>query len=145
MLQTCKVLSHPAGALLFDVRNCVEMRKSGPDIANLLHEVGKEIMSDRRLHEFGGWTLDNTKANCAAMRELALLVPEWVNVGCIAHGMNVVVRDFCKVVKSSGRGATTFGVEWMEDANERVNTIVTACKIPPLHAIFSFRNKFCME
>jgi hypothetical protein len=75
------------------------------------------------LHEFGGWTLDTNKANYAAMRELALLVPECVNVGCIALGMNLAVRDFCKVVKSRGRGATTFGVEWMEDANERTSTI----------------------
>jgi hypothetical protein len=47
MLQTCKVLSHPASALLFDVRNCAEMRKRGPDIANLLHEDCKDILYDR--------------------------------------------------------------------------------------------------
>jgi hypothetical protein len=95
------------------------------------------------MHEFGGWALDNTKVNYAAMRALVLLVPEWVNVGCIAHDMNLAVRNFCKVVKSRGRGATTFGVEWMQDANEHA-PLLTTCKIPPLHAIFisSFGTSF---
>lgn len=113
------------GALPFDVRNCGEMRKSGKDIANLLHKVGQQIMSetDRPLSDFGGWTVDNTKANYAAITELADMVPEWVNIGCAAHGMNLAMKELCKVTKTRGRYASTFGVSWMADVTEHANTV----------------------
>jgi hypothetical protein len=56
------------GANLFDVRNCSDVRKNKEGIAELLKETAVEIMgSEENAAQFGGWTIDNTRTNKAAI------------------------------------------------------------------------------
>jgi hypothetical protein len=102
------------------------MRKDAIAIAELLLDVGTEIMgSVERAGRLGGWCLDNTKANMKAMRILAQpdKRPMWVNVGCIAHGTALAMKDFCTVRKTAGRHSITWGVPWLADINDKANCI----------------------
>jgi hypothetical protein len=63
------------------------LRKNGEGIATLLEEVGVDIMEgDDKAEGLAGWVIDNTRANMSAISILANQRPEWVNVGCTAHG-----------------------------------------------------------
>jgi hypothetical protein len=89
------------------------MRKDGAAIADLLLRVGIEIMGGvEGAGRFGGWCLDNTKANITAISILAEhdKQPAWVNTGCIAHGTALAMKDFCTVKKTSGRYSRMWGV-----------------------------------
>jgi hypothetical protein len=113
-----------AGALLYDVRNCSDERKDGEGIARILSAAGIDIMGDTAgAAEFGGWCIDGTKANRSAIRLLEEEHPSWINTTCVAHGGALAIKDFCKVVKTTGRYSKTYGCVWIKDVNERANTI----------------------
>jgi hypothetical protein len=79
-----------AGAYIFDVSDCTEFCHDGRGIAEVLLEVGCNVVGGKEhASKFGGWTLDNTKANHSAMKELAgnEVSKKWINVGCIAHSL----------------------------------------------------------
>jgi hypothetical protein len=100
------------------------MRKHGIDIANLLESVAFEIMGgETSASGFGGWVLDNTKANMSAIEILEDRHPEWINVGCIAHGTASAIKDFCDFHKTKGRNSLTWGVEWLHDVHRQANII----------------------
>jgi hypothetical protein len=81
---------------------------------------GKEHAS-----KFGGWTLDNTKANHSAMKELASKEAsrKWINVGCIAHSMATTMKDFCSYSPGRGSKPQNFGVKWLSSLNATANMI----------------------
>jgi hypothetical protein len=100
------------------------MRKHGQDIADLLESVAFEIMGGKdNASGFGAWVLDNTKANMLAIEILEDRQPEWINVGCIAHGTASAIKDFCSFQKTKGRNSTTYGVEWLHDVHRQANII----------------------
>jgi hypothetical protein len=86
------------GALLHDLRDCSDLLKNESGIAKVVSEVGAEIMGGmQNAAGFGDWVIDNTRSNHAAIRSLEETRPEWVNVGCIAHGTALAIKDFCKL------------------------------------------------
>lgn len=110
------------GALLFDVRNCSDIRKNKEGIAELLEETAVKIMGgEEKAAQFGGWTIDNTRTNKAAISILEDKRPDWINLGCVAHGTALAIKDFCKVVKTGGRNSTTFGCKWLKEVNDEAN------------------------
>jgi hypothetical protein len=59
------------GALLYDVRDCSDIRKNESRIANLLSQTGAEIMGGvQHSAGFAGWVIDNIRSNHAAIRSL---------------------------------------------------------------------------
>jgi hypothetical protein len=112
------------GALLYDVRDCSDIRKNESGIANLLSQIGAEIMGGvQHSAGFAGWVIDNTRSNHAAIRSLQETQPEWVNVGCIAHGTALAMKDFCKFSRSQGRHSTEWGVQWLTSVNKDANML----------------------
>jgi hypothetical protein len=108
---------------LYDVRNCSDLRKNGEGIATLLEEVGVDIMGgEDKAEGLAGWVIDNTRANMSAISILANQRPEWVNVGCTAHGVALAMKDFCNFSKTSGRFSTAWGIEWLKRINDEANT-----------------------
>jgi hypothetical protein len=71
-MQTERLLAtSAAGAILIDVQDCSAMRKHAQDIADLLESVAFDIMGGKgNAGGFGGWVLDNTKANMSAIEIL---------------------------------------------------------------------------
>jgi hypothetical protein len=55
------------------------------------------------------------------MLDLTERHPKWIMRGCFAHGLNLLMKDFCKFKQGVGRGAAqrTFGMKWAEQC---VNT-----------------------
>jgi hypothetical protein len=100
------------------------MRKDGPGIARLLHEMGTEIMGGpEHASKFGGWTVDNTRSNMKALRMLEVDAREWVNVGCIAHGTALAMKDLCKAQRTAGRYSSQWGNKVLTETLEQANTI----------------------
>lgn len=62
--------------LLFDVRDCSSMRKSGSEIATVREEVALRIVNDKA-DQFAGWVIDNTRANLAALDLLETSQSSW--------------------------------------------------------------------
>jgi hypothetical protein len=111
------------GALLYDVRNCSDLRKNGDGIAALLEEMGVGIMGgEEKASGFAGWVIDNTRANMSAISILAEHRPEWINVGCTAHGVALAMKDFCSFTKTAGRFSSAWGIEWLKQTNSDANT-----------------------
>jgi hypothetical protein len=112
------------GALLYDVRDCSDLRKNESGIAKLLREVEAEIMEGvQNAAGFAGWVIDNTRSNHSAIRSLDGTLPEWVNVGCIAHGTALAMKDFCKFSRYQGRHSTEWGVRWLTSINNDANML----------------------
>jgi hypothetical protein len=112
------------GALLYDMRDCSDIRKNESGIAKLLSQTGAEIMGGvQHSAGFAGWVIDNTRSNHAAIRSLQETQPEWVNVGCIAHGTALAMKDFCKFSRSQGRHSTEWGVQWLTSINKDANML----------------------
>ena len=88
------------GALFWDAVNCSALRKDKVGIANLLEEKAIE-MSGGDPKRFAGWILDNTKANWGAMMIMTERHPQWINRGCIAHGLSLAMKDFTKYERST--------------------------------------------
>jgi hypothetical protein len=113
-----------AVALLWDVRNCTDMRKNSEGIAEFLSATGAEIMGgEEHAGKFAGWTVDNTRANIAALRILEKDRPAWANQGCIAHGLALAMKDFCKVTRTGGRYSRQYGCDWISAVSAGANTI----------------------
>ena len=113
-----------ADALLWDVRNCSDMRKDAAGIAQLLAGAGTDIVGgEENAAKFAGWTIDNTRTNMAALRQLEETHPEWVNQGCIAHGVALSMKDFCTETKTAGRYSQRWGCPWISAATNSANTI----------------------
>jgi hypothetical protein len=72
-----------------------------------------------------GWVLDNTKANWHAMLALEADHHKWIMRGCFAHGIALLMKDFCKFKPATGRGAgiRTSGMKWAEVCVENGNKI----------------------
>jgi hypothetical protein len=107
-----------SGALLFDVRDCSAIRKDGDGIACELENIGVAIMGgEERAEEFGGWCIDNTKANMKGLQILRETRPEWIGLGCVAHGAHSAMKDFApsrnweagSVSRLFARGCSTAG------------------------------------
>lgn len=110
------------GALLYDVRYSDE-RKDDAGIAKILSVAGNDIMGgEDSAADFGGWCIDDTKANRSAIRLLEAAHPTWVNTTCVAHGGALALKDFFKVVKNIGRDSKTYGCAWIKHVNEKAST-----------------------
>jgi hypothetical protein len=110
--------------MLYDVRDCSDMRKDEFGIADLLSKIGSEIMGgDEHACDFAGWVADNTRTNHAALKRLEQTQPKWVNVGCIAHGVALSMKDFCKFSRSQGRYSIEWGVQWLAAVNNDANML----------------------
>jgi hypothetical protein len=119
-----------AGAYLYDVRNCSDMRKDSQGISELLYEIACSVVGDEdHGHMFGGWTLDNTEANMKALRALSSdedsMSYKWINVGCTAHGLALAMKDFCEYDAGKGKAAkqNSWGLKWLTDVNRNANTV----------------------
>jgi hypothetical protein len=51
--------------------------------------------------------------------------PNWTMRGCCAHGIALLMKDFCKFKQATGRGAAirTWGMQWAEVCVENGNKI----------------------
>jgi hypothetical protein len=89
----------------------------------LEHQLNsEEIVEDIKPSTLSaGWTVDNTRANMGALQQLEADHPEWINVGCIAHGLALAMKDFCSYKKTPGRFSTRWGISWLADVTDRVN------------------------
>ena len=113
-----------ADALLWDVRNCSETRKDAEGIATLLQEIGTNIVGgEENADRFGGWTLDNTRTNMAALKILEEKQELWCNQGCISHGLSLSMKDFCTSTVTAGRYPFRYGCEWLAEVAAFANTI----------------------
>jgi hypothetical protein len=56
-------------------------------------------------------------------RSLEETRPEWVNLGCIAHGTALPIQDFCKFSRSQGCHSTEWGVQWLTSINNDANML----------------------
>ena len=81
--------------------------------------VGGEEIAAR----FGSWVLDNTNANMSAIAILEERHPEWINVGCTAHGTSSAIKGLCDYRKTEGYRSITWGVEWLSDVCKQSNTM----------------------
>jgi hypothetical protein len=52
-----------------------------------------------------GFVMDNTKTNRAALNLLAAHCPQWIVVGCGAHAIALIFKDFGKAGGKRQRGA----------------------------------------
>jgi hypothetical protein len=76
------------GALLYDVRDCSDIRKTESDISKSLSEVGAEVMGgEQNAAGFAGWVVDNTRSNHAAIRSLEETSPEWATWAAECMGL----------------------------------------------------------
>jgi hypothetical protein len=117
----------PDRAYFHDAINCSSMRKDSHAIQNFLMTAAGSIVGqdDVELERLVGWVLDNTKANWRAMLELQKQCPKWIMRGCFAHGLALLMKDFCKYKPSSGRHAATraTGMKWAEQCVDHGNKI----------------------
>jgi hypothetical protein len=58
-----------------------------------------------------------------ALQELEADHPEWINVGCIAHGLALDMKDFCSDRQTPGCFSTRWGISWLADVTDRVNVV----------------------
>ena len=67
------------------------------------------ILQDTFLHfaclQILGYVLDNTKANRAALTLLEQFCPQWIVLGCTAHSIALVFKDFARAGGVKERGA----------------------------------------
>jgi hypothetical protein len=100
------------------------MRKDVEAIATFLADAAKGLV-DEDLDRLVGWVLDNTKANCRAMLTLQERFPKWIMRGCFAHGLALLMNDFCNYKAATGRnaGAGTYCMRWAETCVRDANTI----------------------
>jgi hypothetical protein len=83
-----------------------------------------EIMKgEQEADNFAGWTIDNTRTNMAALQILAHERPKWINCGCIAHGLALAMKDFCRCFKTRGCNSKTWGAQWIATVNDATNSM----------------------
>jgi hypothetical protein len=117
----------PDRALFHDAVNCSTLRTDSEAIADFLLSAARGLVgeSDEELQKLVGWVLDNTKANWRAMLQITEKHPQWIMRGCFAHGLNLLMKDFCKHKGATGRCAwdRMFGLKWAEKCVSNANTI----------------------
>jgi hypothetical protein len=107
-----------------DIINCTDMHKDKNRIASLLESKALEIMKDeQQADKFAGWTIDSTRTNMKALQILSHERPKWINCGCIAHGLVLAMKDFCRCLKTHGCNIKTWGVQWIATVNDATNTM----------------------
>jgi len=52
-----------------------------------------------------GFVLDNTKTNRAALGILLQFCPQWIVIGCTAHSIALIFKDFARAGGQKDRGA----------------------------------------
>jgi hypothetical protein len=52
--------------------------------------------------------------------------PKWIMRGCFAHGLNLLMKDFCKFGFGHGAIDRTHGLKWAEVIVKDGNTIANA-------------------
>jgi hypothetical protein len=60
------------------------------------HEQIAEQLTGGDDSKIYGFVMDNTKANRAAMQQLEKEHPQWLNIGCQAHNLSLLIKDFMK-------------------------------------------------
>jgi hypothetical protein len=76
-------------------------RKDADFIANLHTKLAKDLTDDEP-QKLIGVIMDNTKANVAAMKLLEERHPTWLATGCVAHALNLLVKDMGNDSKCPG-------------------------------------------
>jgi hypothetical protein len=111
----------PDKSLMFDVLNVACERKNAEGIAEILEGMARKMTSGNP-DKLVGWVMNNTKANWAAMRMLQEKFPVWIMRGCLAHGLNALMKDICRFKKGQGAKAkdNTWGLQWAD-------TVVMLC------------------
>jgi hypothetical protein len=103
------------------------MRKDSAAIAQFLETAAASLVgvTEIELERLVGWVLDNTRSNWRAMLTLQEKHPKWIMRGCFAHGLNLLMKDFCKFQPGFGHGAVerTHGLKWAEGIVEDANTV----------------------
>jgi hypothetical protein len=114
----------PDRAYFHDAINCTSMREDAEAIATFLADAAKGLV-DGDLDWLVGWVLDKTKANCRAMLTLQERFPKWIMCGCFAHGLALLMKDFCNYKAATGRnsGACTYGMRLAETCLRDANTV----------------------
>jgi hypothetical protein len=132
------------------------MRKDAEAIATFLADAAKGLV-DEDLDRLVGWVLDNTKAICRAMLTLQERFPKWIMRGCFAHGLALLMNDFCNYKAATGRnaGARTYGMRWAETCTRDANTTpspitfrtaaqrATWCAVSPVHIVVLLSVQCC--
>jgi hypothetical protein len=77
-----------------DVLNVACERKNAEGIAEILEGMACKMTSGNP-EKLVGWVMDNTKANWAAMCMIQEKFPVWIMRGCLAHGLNALMKDIC--------------------------------------------------
>lgn len=80
-----------------------------------LHEKLAAEVTKNQLSKLLGVVMDNTKANRAAGVIMNERHPEWLVVGCYAHALSLLLKDF--------KEKTKWGKKLFTTANQMVNTI----------------------
>lgn len=113
MQNFCVLLEYHA--MQYDVMNVALERKNAEGIASILERMAAEMAGDEP-DKLIGWLLDNTKANWSAMKQMQLRHPKWLLRGCLAHSMNVLIKDLCNFKPGRGQNArdNTFGLDWVD-------------------------------
>lgn len=81
------------------------VRKDADYIAQLHIDLAADTTGgapDRLL----GVLMDNTKANCKAMKLLEEQYPVWLCIGCQAHGLSLLIKDLANPKKAKWSAAT---------------------------------------
>jgi hypothetical protein len=92
---------------LWDIQDYSSIRKNSSNISSILKKTGEEIFENFKPSTlFACWTVDNTRANMGALQELEADHPEWIIVGCIAHGLALAIRTFARTRKHQDASVT---------------------------------------
>jgi hypothetical protein len=110
-------------ALLVQVIPAAGVKKDKKWIVETHEQIAAELTGgdDSKIY---GFMMDNTKANRAAMQQMEDNHPQWLNIGCQAHNLSLLVKDFIKPVSkynSSPRGGCIGEV--LESARQLVGAI----------------------
>ncbi len=100
--------------------------KDVPFIVQLHKEVAHDI-TDGQPERLLGVTMDNTKANRNAIHRLEKLFPTWVNVGCQAHGLALLIKDLANANHSPWTAAVFAKASMMTlliGGSERVRSLL---------------------
>jgi hypothetical protein len=120
---------------------CLQVIKAGGVVkdAAWIAGVHEEIVQDAvkvlggSPSRFVGFIMDNTAANRAAMRTLKEAHPTWLLLGCSAHALALLVKDFCEAPRSERKpdtpvkaGSTKLHVTWTSRTAKAVLKISNA-------------------
>lgn len=90
--------------------------------------VADALCFEGRRGDVLGFVMDNTKTNRAALKMLSAVCPQWIVLGCAAHGLDLVIKDFAKDEGKRGGCVECPGLKRVYDMVKLMSNVVGDCE-----------------